>query len=217
MKKVKFDNIDLHEQYKLIYSYHQVSEPIPKTMYIDIPFSSGSVDLTNAISENTTYEDITIELVMGIPLGRADYDTFKTSFKNDWLGGRIEKIDIDNNGLVYKGRVVGVSFAEEVSHLLINVSLRCYPYRFKSNVTSTSFEATPTQQIIILTNQSMPTTPVITVSGDTFIKYGTRQWSINEGTHKLAIALKKGDNEVTIQSLEETNVTVNFQYQEGAL
>lgn len=217
MKIVKLENVNLFTEYKLVYSAHSVTEPIPKTFYVSIPYSNGSIDLTNSMNDEVVYEDVTLQISMGLMKGSFDEETLKTNFKNDWLGRKIERIGINDDILVYSGRLQSIDFQKYPSHLEVLLTFRCHPYRLKNQTTLKTFEISTEASNVVIQNMAMLTVPTITTDQALFIKQGSSQWSVNAGTHKLALILQKGANEITLRNLATGTAQVTFEYQEGAL
>lgn len=214
--KIKLDNTYLDELGFNISPNYSIGAPQAKTHVIEVPFSNGSIDLTEAITGGVTYHNRVIAFELQKLRPKNTWQALYHSLLNQFHGKRVKAHMPYDDEHHFLGRCE-MSALDRGDYMQVSVTVDAEPYRLKNSLTSITFQATPAQQIVILQNESMPSTPTITVSGDTFVKFGTRQWSINEGTHKLALTLKKGDNEITIQSLESTDVSVNFEYQEGAL
>ena len=184
--------------------------------YIHIPFTSRYIDLTSFNGFPAfNQRKITSQFTM-IANGTPFIDRYN-NIVNLIHGKKVQIKEPRDTGHYYMGRVnVGqISHNKDTAHFEITAT--CEPYKLKNEITLVSAEATPTQTILTLTNESMPCVPSISTSGNTFIKFGNSQWSVNAGVHKLAISLEQGDNYITIQSLESGNVQIQFAYQEGAL
>lgn len=214
--KIKLDDVYLDELGFNISPTYVIGAPEPKTFSVDVPFANGSIDLTESLTGGVSFRDrsITFELQKLRPK-----NTWQSSYHNllNLFQGKKVRIQMPyDDDHYFLGRI---KFNELTrgDYMSVACSAIVEPYRYKNLLTTQTFDVDTNQTVYVIPNESMLTVPTITTDQALFIKQGTTQWSVNAGTHKLALILQKGDNEITLQNLASGTAQVTFEYQEGAL
>lgn len=203
--KIKLDNTYLDELGFNISPNYSIGSPQSKTYKVDVPFANGSIDLTEAITGGVTYTDrtITFELQKLRPK-----DTWQQSYHfllNEFQGRKVRLQMPYDEDHYFIGRVE-FSALDRGDYMSVTCTFEAEPYRLRNEKTSITFEPPATLTTYELPNESMPTNPTITTTHDTQIVQGAKSWSVNAGTHKLAMVFKRGMNEIKLRSMVDSNL-----------
>lgn len=211
---------DIHSFYDLNLILSSVSIPPakPKTNYVDIPGSDGSVDLTEAHGE-VKYNDrdckFTFTMNPAGDLSEVAFEEKKTEVSNA-LNGKEFKITLDKDeDYFYQGRCEVSEYLSDKRIRQVAVTAKVKPYKFKQNVTVLTFALSETEKTVNIKNGRKSVCPSIECSDDnTLIVFGTTSISLSAGTHKvLDIQFTEGNNQLKLSGTG----TVTFSFQEGDL
>lgn len=211
---------DIHSFYdlNLILSKVNIPPAKPKTKYVDIPGGNGSIDLTEANGE-VKYSDreckFTFTMNPAGDLSETAWEEKKTEVSNA-LNGREFKITLDkDDDFYYSGRCEVSEYLSDKRVRQFVVIAKVYPYKFKQNITSLSFELSAAQKTVNIINSRKTVSPVIECSNDnTVIEFGTSKFNLDAGTYNiLDIQFTEGNNQV---KLSGTGI-VTFSFREGNL
>lgn len=211
MKGIYFDNIHSYMDLNLVLSDIKIPPAAVKTNYVNIPGGDGSVDLTEALGE-VKYKDRECSFTFTV-FPYEDFEEKKTYISN-LLNGRRCKIILDKDPEYYwDGRCSIKEYSSDRNLHKLVVGATVLPYKMKTRPTTVTV---PGGQSVSRTLQNGRKTviPTITVTKDAEIIFEGNKYNLAVGTHKiLNIALKYGNNQVTVTSGE----SVKFTYQEGDL
>lgn len=211
---VMFGRLHSYHDLHLILSKVDIPAAKPKTSYVDVPGSDGSIDMTETHGE-VKYSDRDITFTFTAqPVGEREFEDLRTKVSNA-INGRVFKISLDKDpGYYYLGRCEINKYSINKRNRQITVKARVNPWKFKQNETVAPFVLNG-EKVISLTNSRKPVCPVITITGgDTAITFDGYTYTLEEGSHKiLNIRLVEGVNKLILSG----NSTVTFTYQEGEL
>lgn len=210
---ITFNNIHSFRNLNLLLSKAEIPPAVPKTNFIEIPGSDTIIDLTEALGDvNYSSRECKFTFTMNPSgdLSEGAFEAKKTEVSNA-LNGLACTIILDKDpGYFYKGRCIVDEYLSDKKIRQFVVKATVHPYKYKKELTVVSVTAGSH----ILLNDRMPVVPSVKTTEETKLTFGGNTYSVNAGTHKiLDIQLKQGENAVTV----ETNGTVTFTYQEGAL
>ncbi len=148
MQGVKIGNKNTWIDWQLRLVSVQNNLPVPKTAYVDIPFSNGSLDLTEAFSQDVVYENRKITF---------EFDTFL-----DWeqqhlliekigsyLHGQKHILQLPNDSqYYYSGRLSINQYSTDTIMGKIVIEAICEPYRYKNEVTEVNVTLAQTQRSV---------------------------------------------------------------------
>ena len=208
MKGILFDNIHSYYDLNLIVAPFQIPPAQPKENFVDIKGANGSIDMTEALGE-VYYKDRAASFTFSV-LPEDDFEEKKTEISN-LLNGRRCRITLDKDpDYYYIGRCKINSYKANKMLRQITVDATLQPYKLKQNITS----VTVTAGTHNLLNDRMFVVPKIITTAETVLTFNGVEYRLNAGARKiLDICLVQGINQVTV----ETDDTVTFEYQEGAL
>lgn len=218
MKGVYFGDIHSYNNLNLILSAVDIPPAKPKTNYVDIPGTDGSVDLTEANGEVKFYDrdcKFTFTMNPSGNLSDAAWEEKKTEVSNA-LNGRVFKITLEKDSdFYYLGRCTVNGFLSNKRLRQIVVNAKVQPYKFMQTETVAEFELSEEEQTINIVNSRKSVCPTIECTGDnTKITFGAVSLAVNAGTHKfLDIIFTEGVNTLKLSGTG----TITFKFQEGAL
>jgi len=207
-----------YKDFGLYIENKDISLPTPKTSYVDVPYSDGNIDLTEALGEvKYNNRTITINLFTIKPINK--WEQYKSDLANYFHGKKFKIIfDVDDQ-FYYIGRVT----IEEQScnRLLGKIVLKCdcepYKYRIKETILNYHISNTNinTCKEISIRNSRKTVVPTIETDKPLMINFEGKDISINEGKHVLLdVVFKQGINKI---KLSADNAIVKIIYQEGDL
>lgn len=107
-----------------------VSPPEPKTEYIDIPFSDGSLDLTETLS-SVKYQDRTYTQTFKLICDRKYWSQRVSDIMNKIHGKLINIISDEDTSYFYLGRVMVESWSDEKKQLYVNFTGHVEPFKYE--------------------------------------------------------------------------------------
>lgn len=146
MKGIKFNNIHSYKDLNLILSSVSIPPAAPKTTYIDIPGTDGSVDQTEAFGE-VKFNDRDCEFVFSV-LPHDDFEKKKTEISN-LLNGQVCKITLDKDAdYYYQGRCIVDNYKSDKMLRQIVVKAKTFPYKYKKSITTRSWVISSTKNLV---------------------------------------------------------------------
>lgn len=121
---------EFHSWYDLglVLTKCEINPPKPKTKYIDVPFSNGSIDLTEA-NGSVYYDDIDCKFTFAIL--PCDFEERRKLLEESLNGFKV-RITLDKDPQYYfVGRLTIDSFKVEKTVGTVVVSARCEPNRYE--------------------------------------------------------------------------------------
>lgn len=211
---VRFSRLHSYHDLHLILSKVEIPAAQPKTQYVDIPGSDGSIDMTETHGEVKYYDRDCKFTFTALPMGEREAEDHKTMVNNA-INGKVHPITLDKDpGHYYLGRCVVDSYSVNKRIRQFIIKAKVNPWKFKQNETVVIFSLDGSEKVVSLSNRRRPVCPVITCTADTMIQFGDHTYMLEEGSHKvLNIRLTEGVNTLILSG----NGTVTFTYQEGDL
>lgn len=214
---ILFDDIHSFHDLNLVLSGCEIPPATPRTNYVEIPGSDGSVDLTEANGE-VRFDDRTgckFTFTM-LPDDAMTWEEKKTEVSN-LLNGKKVKITLDKDDeYYYTGRCTVNSFLSDKKIRQIVVTARVSPYKLKQFETVLIYQLSGEAQNIVVQNSRKSVSPVIITTDDNVtVTFGHRTYTLETaGQYRiLDILLTMGDNALTVTG----SGTITFRFQEGAL
>lgn len=201
MLTAKFNNVS-SETLGFIITDKLISAPKPKTNFVSVPGSDGSLDLSEF--NGVRYEDreITLKCIS------KDYSVNHFQELENALHGRLMFVEFsDDNKYYWIARVSMDAWKRNMRTGEFSLRLICKPYKFAYNGKQETF--TGVKRITV----EMPTIPTITVSANgTAISLGDYSVTLSAGEYTLPeLELKRGINEITASN------QITVMYEVGSL
>ena len=203
------NNIDLADVYELNLVSVEVTTPVAKTSYIEIPGRDEPLDLTEYFGE-IKYKNRIIKLVYRCKKSREDYYATFNLMQNAFNGRKVRLNHDDDIEAYFLGRCAVGGFKSDTGKHQIDISIDAEAYRYKNNITSVTQTGTG---VLNLNNWQKRVAPRIINTAECKIPFGDVERNISPGTWESKFYLEEGNNEVEIT----TTGTVTFEYQERGL
>ena len=217
MDKVQFDGMDSYDEWGYYLAHKVIGEAEPKYNLVQVPGGVGYIDLTDALGVmgyNERELDLTLKDI-------ADHNEFIRHYSamQAYIHGKRCKITLsDDPGYYWDGRCSVGAMEQDGAACYVTVVAICQPYKLKQSKTVVQDDSlTGEYKEILLSNDTMPTIPTITVQQETTIEYNGATYSINTGAHRLLdIILFSGGGTIKAKALGGSG-SIKIEYQEGAL
>lgn len=205
------------DDWGILLSSFEIGEAQPKTNYIDLPGSDGSIDLTEALTGEIAYQDRIIKATFTIKPPRSNWRSLMDTIRAYCHGRKLTIIAPDDADHTYIGRVNVGSLQIDGELATFDMTITCDPYKYKADLTEYDFTIGATGTLTTtLVNARRRVIPLIEVSASTQVVFGTVSVSLNAGVHVVtSIVLVEGNNSITLTAAVGT--TIHIEYREGAL
>jgi hypothetical protein len=211
------DKFNTWYDWRLLLTAKDVTPPEPKTNYIKLDGISGSLDLSESLTGEITYEDRTVTASFWTSEG-----TFKerASLLNKIVsslhGKKIKIIEPDDPDHYFLGRVKVKSLSNILPYATFKIEAICEPWRYSvdDSVRTIDVNSQLTTNAVINNNGVKTLSPVITVVGSVDLTYNGNKISLTQGTYKIPdIRLYQGVNMIGVSGYG----SVIFTYKEADL
>ena len=201
----------------LILTAKDVTPPEPKTNYVNIDGMNGTLDLSESLTGEITYNDRTVTATFWTSEGSyKDREKLLRDIVSCLHGKKIKIIEPDDPEHYFYGRVKIVSKINILAYAEFSIECTCEPWRYSIEDTFRTFDVNSTLvNNLVINNQGIKTlTPDIEVVGAIDITYGDSKISLIDGVYKISdIRLKQGVNVIGVSG----NGSVTFKYKEADL
>ena len=217
MDKVQFDGMDSYDKWGYYLAHKVIGEAEPKYNLVQVPGGVGYIDLTNALGV-MGYIERELELTMKDIADHNEFIHHYSAMQADIHGKRCKITLSDDPDYYWDGRCSVGSMEQDGTACYVHVVVICQPYKLKQSKTVVQDDSlTEEYKEIVLSNDTMPTIPTITVQQETTIEYNGATYSINTGTHRLlGIVLGAGSGTIKAKAPGGSG-SIKIEYQEGAL
>ena len=180
-----------------------VEPPEVKAEYIEVPGRNGQIDLTEALTGYTVYNNRQIVLELGGRKRSQDWPGFMSNFLND-LHGKSVKVIFDNDpSYYYQGRATVESDYEKGNEIArFTLTINAEPYKYSNQSTTEPWLWDPfsfvdgviryynqiqingTTQIQVMGSE-MPVIPLFIASAAMQIQFGGKTYDLTAGNNKI--------------------------------
>lgn len=194
------------------------SDPIKVTNIVDVPGRrKGPLDLSTALTDgDPVYSSRTLtatfECSEGTRLERED----KIDDMVNQLDGLQFNIVLPDDPYRYVTGTVSVArLYNDLAHASVQVTATCEPWRYNNAETAVVLAAATTAQTRALRNTGrLAVVPLLEVSGDVVLVFGTYSWALSAGSYMLPdLLLQRGESVVTYSGTG----ALTFTYREAVL
>jgi len=213
MKGVKFGNYHSYDDFKLILSQKKIGTPSPKTETIDIPGGDGVLDLTDFFGEvKYNNRDLSFDFSTIVP--QAEFMDLFSRVQNALHGQKMQIILDEDAEWFYTGRITVSEWRTDKSVGKLTIDCDCEPFKSRLGDTVIFQMVDGTEATVILPNGTKPVVPIIDITGNINLTFGTNFWALSEGRYELpAVRLLNGDNIIIVSGTG----TATFTYRERRL
>lgn len=231
MLGVKIGEIHTYEDWGLILSSKVISPPVPQTKYVDVPLRDGSLDLTEALTDDVRYKDRKITLTFSVIDPVNTWASKMSMIQNYLQGQRLQIIFDDDVAFYYVGRVSVNKWTSNKNIGTIVIECTAEPFKYDVNSSAVDWEwdifdfedgiineagelIVEGSRTITLICRKKRMFPVFTVSAEMTVTYDGETFNLVPGAQKLyGLFLIEGENELTFNGTG----TVTIDYTGGSL
>ena len=217
MDKVRFDGMDSYDKWGYHLAHKVIGEAEPKYNLVQVPGGVGYIDLTDALGV-MGYNERELELTMKDIADHNEFIRHYSAMQADIHGKRCKITLSDDPDYYWDGRCSVGAMEQDGIACYVPVVAICQPYKLKQSKTVVQDDSlTEEYKELVLSNDTMPTIPTITVQQETTIEYNGSTYSINTGSHRLLdIILVSGGGTIKAKAPGGSG-SIKIEYQEGAL
>lgn len=212
-----FDKLNTWYDWRLILTSKDVTPPEPKTNYVKIDGMSGTLDLSEALAGEITYDDRTVEATFWTDNGsRKDREKLLRDIRVALHGKKVKIIEPDDPGHYFYGRVTITGAVNNLAYAEFNIECICDPWRYAINESERRVDVNSqvVTDVIIHNNGVKTLCPTITITGAVDITYEGVKTALTSGSYKISdIKLRQGVNMIGVSG---TGSAI-FKYQEAEL
>ena len=211
------DKFNTWYDWRLILTEKDVSPPEPKTNYVDIDGMDGTLDLSESLTGEITYEDRTVLASFWTNEGsHKERTSLLRKIVTAVHGKKIKIIEPDDPDHYFYGRVKVKSPINILPYATFTIEAICDPWRYaiEDSVRTIEVNSDNVTNAVIHNNGVKTLSPIITVTGYVTITYNGVEIALTAGTYKISdIKLRQGVNVIGVSG----NGSVSFTYKEADL
>lgn len=210
------DKFNTFSDWRLILTTKSVTPPLVKTNYVSIDGMSGTLDLSEALTGEVTYNDRTVSASFVLAEGSFDERNYLLhEIVNRVHGKKVKIIEPDDPNHYFLGRVTVTVLNNLLPYGDISLEATCDPWRYSINDSVRRVEVNgQTIDVVINNNGAKTLSPEITVTGSVNITFNNGSVSLTDGTYKISdLRLYAGVNIIGVSG----EGVVTFTYKEADL
>lgn len=211
-----FDEFNTYADWGLILTSKDVTPPEPKTNYIDLDGMSGSLDLSEALTGEITYQDRTVTATFWTDTGyRKDRERLLQTIRTALHGKKVKIIEPDDPEHYFYGRVKVKGYVNHLAYAELEIEAVCEPWRYTLTDIERRVELIDTPISIVINNNGVKTlSPTITVDGLLNLIRDGGTTVLTTGSYKVSdLKLYQGANVINVYG----SGSVTFTYKEADL
>ena len=217
MRYFIFDNFNTWYDWQLTLTAKDVTPPEPKTNYIDLDGMNGTLDLSEALTGEVTYQDRIITADFWTSEGTfLDRVALMRDIKTAWHGKKVKIIDPDDSEHYFLGRIkIKSSYFSQVQ-TNFSIEAICEPWRYALRETERTIMVEEGSEVVavIRNNGVKSINPAITVTGTVMLTYKDASIKLTGGSYAIPdIKLYQGINTIGLSGTG----SVTFTYREAEL
>lgn len=211
------DKFNTWYDWRLLVTAKDIQDAEPKTNYVNLDGMNGTLDLSEALTGEVTYNDRTISASFWTDYGtRKDRELLLRNITAAIHGKKVKIIEPDDLDHYFIGRVKIKSKKNIIPYAEFSLEITCEPWRYANFESERKVKInSPTVTDIVINNNGVKTLcPLITVEGEVDISFNGNKIPLINGTYKISdIKLYQGVNIVGVSG----NGSVTFSYREADL
>lgn len=201
---------------RLIITAKSIEDAEPKTNYVKLDGMNGSLDLSEVLTGEITYDDRTVSATFWTDNGNfKDREALLRKITASLHGKKIKIIEPDDPTHYFYGRVKIKSKKNNLAYAEFTIEAICDPWRYAIEEIERRVDVNGEEVNVVINNNGVKTlSPVIIVAGSVEISHNGHTTQLAEGTYKISdIRLRQGANIIGVSG----NGSVTFSYREGDL
>lgn len=210
------DKYNTWYDWRLFLCTKDIPDAEPKTNYVNIDGMSGTLDLSESLTGEITYNDRTLTASFWTDIGnRTDREALLHKISASLHGKKVKIIEPDDPEHYFYGRIKIGNKKNNVSYAEFTVEAVCDPWRYAIEEITRRVDVNNTTTEVVINNNGVKTLcPDIIVDGNVKVNYNGSTISLNSGAYKISdIKLRQGVNIIGVSG----NGSVKFSYREADL
>ncbi len=211
------DNFNTWYDWNLILTSKSITPPEPKTNYVAIDGMNGTLDMSEALTGEITYNDRTITMKFWTDHGtRDEREQLLNDIRLALHGRKIKIIEPDDPDHYFYGRIKIKSEENIIPYAEFTIEATCEPWRYANEDSNRHVIVSPNESIdVVIINQGKKTiTPTIAITGAITVAYGDTSATLSDGSYKISdLNLRRGTNVLNVSG----NGAITFTYKEASL
>lgn len=205
----------MYKDFGLILTTKEITPPEAQTKYVDVPMRDGSIDMSEALSDEVKYKNRTITMKFTYTGARSLWSSKFTEVAEAIHGLRQKIIFDDDSGFYYMGRttIEGWDTTGKFAVMTLTCDVEPYKYDAVSSLDdwiwdTLDFENGYINDLsglevngsidTILICRKKSTCPTFIVQGDISLLYEGNMYKLKEGSHKLYdVIVREGENKLS--------------------
>jgi hypothetical protein len=207
---------DLHS----IVTAKNIPDPEPKTNYVTLDGMNGSLDLSESLTGEITYNDRTISASFWTDYGnRKSREKLLSEMTSALHGKKVKIIEPDDPDHYFYGRITIKNKVNLIPYATYTIEAECEPWRYAvEEIERTKHIGKETTVDFVINNKGVKTViPTVIVGGQLIIVYnGGTEVKLTNGAYVLSdLKLRQGANVITVKDAQASEIT--FKYREADL
>lgn len=204
------------DDWDLIMSEKVITYPAPRKKTVDMDDRDGVLDQTEVMRGRVSYKNRALSFTFTCTAHQSTWADLRSEIAGFIHGKRLKIVDPDTPNHYYVGRceLQEPTYIGEAI-MFLTVTVDADPYRLSTTETTVS-KSVSSGSTVSLINSVMPVVPMITVSANMTISFGSFSSSLASGrTYAIPeVTLENGTNTISIVS---GSGTITFVYRQGAI
>lgn len=220
-----------YDDFGLILSKKEISPPVPQTKFVKVPMRDGSIDMTEALTDDVKYNDRTITLTFSVIDPIKEWVGKISAIENYLHGQRMNIIFDDDAGFYYVGRVAVDKWSSKknIGTIVVKATVEPFKYDLLSSAVDWEWDTFSFENGIInemgqlvvdgettvtLLCRKKRMFPIFTASAAMKVTYKGETYSLKAGSQKVYdVFLCEGENVLTFTG----SGTITIDYIGGSL
>ena len=208
------DKFNTFLDWRLILTAKSVTPPQAKTKYVSIDGMSGTLDLSESLTGEITYNDRTVTASFLATEGVfKDRSKLIRDIVSKLHGKKVKIIEPDDTDHYFYGRVTVKNIGNDKAYGKIELEAVCDPWRYSINDSVRRIDLNNQTVEAVINNNGVKTLcPEITVSGSVNLKFNGGQVALTNGSYKISdLRLYSGVNIIEVSG----EGVITFTYKEA--
>lgn len=213
---ILFDNYNTAYDWGLLLTAKEVTDPNPKTNYQKLDGASGTLDLTEALTGEVTYDDRELSASFSLSEGTMqEREAVLRRIAAALHGRRVRIVEPDDPEHYLVGRVALKKSTNSPTYATLDIEATCEPWRYAVNESKRRVVVKNNSTDVVICNAGVKTVcPVITVTGNVSITDNGVTTALTSGSYKITdIRLKTGANVIGVSGYG----SATFTYREATI
>ena len=191
--------VNTYSDLGLVMEVEELAPPSVKEYKVDVPGGNGCINLTKALTGETSYDNRSMEFKLTMESATEDFERVKTLVSNMWHGQEFDfQLSFDPD-YTYHGWFSVDSYSRQMNLKQITVKVDAEPYKRKYNPVQTFNAVTGVIAYPISGRKTVQ--PKMEFSDDTIVIFDGVRYEMPEGTYTMNdVWFTEGGNEIFFMS-----------------